>query len=246
MALLTSYRGTRFHPETIRGLASDSQFLARTAGAVVANIGRAGYHGLVMDFEGMTPDDLPSLRHVVTAIADSAHAHGMGPVGLAIPATDTAGYPARPLTESADFVVVMLYDQHWLTSPPGPIVSPDWARHWLGVRVGEIGPAKIVAAFPTYGYEWRTDSATAVVSYADASHLATNAHVTLDRDASAVMLHAQSGPWTVWVSDATQLATLVNDANVIGVTRFALWRLGLEDPAIWTTVVSPAASPTTP
>jgi len=244
MALVTSFQGNRFHPETIRGIASDSQFLARTAGAIATSVGRAGYRGVVMDFEGMTASDLPVLQRVLSAVADSARAHGAGPIAIAVPATDTAAYPARPLIESVDFVIVMLYDQHWLTSPPGPIVSPDWARQWLGIRASEVGPAKIVAAFPTYGYAWRTDSATAVVSYADAIHLAADAHVTLDRDPSSSMLHAQSAPWTMWVSDATQLELLVRDASILGISTFALWRLGLEDPAVWTHVVPPPAPPT--
>ena len=77
----------------------------------------------------MTPNDLPVLLAVTKAIADSARAHGVGSVGLAIPALDTAAYPARALLRSLDFLVVMLYDQHWLTSSPGPIAAPDWARY---------------------------------------------------------------------------------------------------------------------
>jgi spore germination protein YaaH len=239
MALVTSFQGARFHPETIRGMAFDSVFLARTAGAIAAMVGRGGYRGLVMDFEGMTPSDLPSLRHVVSAVADSARAHGVGPVGVAIPATDTAAYPARPLLESTDFVVVMLYGQHWRTSPPGPIVSPDWARRWLGVRIGEIGPGKIVAAYPTYGYRWPTDSAAALLSYADANRAAAEANVALGRDGTSGMLHAQTAGWTMWVADAHQLDRLIRDARVSGVTKFALWRLGLEDPAVWMRVAPP-------
>jgi len=237
MALVTSYQGTRFHPETVRGIASDSAFLARTAGAIATSVGGSGYRGLVMDFEGMTAADLPALHRVVATVADSARAHGIHSVGIAIPATDTAAYPARPLIDATDFVVVMLYDQHWLTSPPGPITSPDWARQWLGVRVSEVGAGKIVAAFPTYGYAWRTDSATAVVSYPDAVRMTEAANVPLERDVSSGMLHAQHAPWTLWVSDAAHLDALVHDARIVGVTTFALWRLGLEDPAIWTRVV---------
>jgi spore germination protein YaaH len=129
----------------------------------------------------------------------------------------------------------MLYDQHWLTSPPGPIAAPDWARRQLAVRIGEVGPAKLVAAYPLYGYQWRSDSATAVISYDDAKRLTTN--VPLTREPSSTTLHADTDTWHLWVSDATLLDTLVNDAKTAGITKFALWRLGLEDPAIWTTVV---------
>lgn len=241
MALLTAYQGSRFHPETIRILAENAVERARTAGAVGTVAASAGYRGLILDFEGLTPADLDGLISVAREIADSARAHGVSPVAMAIPATDTVSYPARPLLGAVDLLVVMLYDQHWLTSPPGPISSPTWAARALGMRVGEVGSSRLVAAFPTYGYQWRSDSATAVLSFADAEQLASAAHVPLTRDPASSTLHAESPPsegpsWNVWVSDATLLDTLVSGARTLGVTKFALWRLGLEDPRVWTTI----------
>ncbi len=237
MALVTSYHGTRFHPETIRALGSDSTVLGQAAGRTAALLGSAGYRGMILDFEGLTPDDLDVLIRVSNAFADSARAHGVSPTGMAIPATDTAAYPGRPLLSAVDFLVVMLYDQHWLTSPPGPIASPDWAMRALGMRASDVGSSRVVAAFPIYGYQWRSDSATAVVSFADAEALARGAHVPLQRDPASNTLHAQSDGWSVWVSDAKLLDSLVRGARRTGITKFALWRLGLEDPKIWTDVV---------
>lgn len=237
MALLTSYHGTRFHPETIRALASDPTVLGQTAGRAATLLGNAGYRGLILDFEGLTPDDLGALLRVSAAFADSARTHGVSPTGMAIPATDTAVYPGRPLLSSVDFLVVMLYDQHWATSPPGAIASPDWATHALGIRAADIGSSRVIAAFPVYGYRWRPDSAAAVVSFADAQQLARDAHVPLERDPASGTLHAESSGWSVWVSDAALLDSLVHGARRAGVTKIALWRLGLEDPRIWTDVV---------
>ncbi|MGI8546555.1 MAG: hypothetical protein ACR2M1_04355 [Gemmatimonadaceae bacterium] len=237
MALVTAYEGNRFHPETIRILAENATERARTAGAVGLLAGNAHYRGLILDFEGLTPADLDGLIRVAREIADSARAHGVSPIAMAIPATDTAAYPARPLLSAVDILVVMLYDQHWLTSPPGPIAAPNWMARALGMRVGEVGPSRLVAALPTYGYQWRSDSATAVVSFDDAEQLARAAHVPLVRDPASATLHAETPLWSVWVSDATLLDSLVNGSRTLGVSKFALWRLGLEDPRMWTTVI---------
>ena len=243
MALVTSYQGRRFHPETVRGLATDSAALGHTAGEIASLVAGSGYRGIVLDLEGMTPNDLTALFAFTKAVADSAHAHRIAQVGLAIPATDTAAYPARPLLSPLDFLVVMLYDQHWLTSPPGPIAAPDWVRRVLSIRIGEVGAGKLVAAFPTYSYQWQTDSATAVLSYYDARQRAANAHVGLERDPASITLHTQAPGWTIWVSDAVLLDSLVRDARISGVTKFALWRLGLEDPAVWTGVIGQRDNP---
>ena len=233
-ALITSYLGSRFHPEVIRGLGENAQVAAITAGAIASLVDSGKYHGVVMDFEGMTPRDLDELVSFTKAIADSVRAHGVSTVVIAVPAGDTAAYPAALLLQSADYIMAVLYDQHWSTSSPGPVAAPDWVTRNLGTRVAEVGAARIIAAFPLYGYRWRRSAETEVISYDDARRLTTMTNTPLTRDHASATLHANSPEgWEVWVSDGVLLATLVRDARQLGVATFALWRLGLEDRAVW-------------
>ena len=234
MALITSYNGSRFHPEIVRGLGGDAQATGVTAGAIASLVDSARYHGVVIDFEGMTPNDLDQLLAFTRAVADSVRAHGVTTVVIAVPAGDTAAYPAALLLESADLIMPMLYDQHWSASPPGPIASPEWVTRNLGTRVAEVGAARIVAAFPLYGYRWRKTAETEVVSFGDARRLTTMTNTLLVRDNVSSTLHATSPEgWDLWISDRVLLETLVRGARQLGVRTFALWRLGLEDPAVW-------------
>jgi spore germination protein YaaH len=234
MALITSYFGSRFHPEIIRGLGGSPQAAGITAGAIAALIDSTAYRGVVIDFEGMTPRDLDALLMVTRAVSDSVRAHGVHTVVIAVPAGDTAAYPSALLLESADLIMAMLYDQHWSASPPGPIASPDWVARNLGTRVAEVGAARIVAAFPLYGYRWRKSAETEVIGFEDARRLTTMTNTALVRDHSSETLHATSPEgWELWVSDRGLLEKLVLDARQLGVRSFALWRLGLEDPEVW-------------
>jgi spore germination protein YaaH len=234
MALITTYLGSRFHPEIIRGLGDNAQVSAMTAGLIAALVDSGAYRGVVIDFEGMTSRDLDQLLTVTKAVSDSVRAHGVATVVIAVPAADTAAYPAALLLQSADFIMPMLYDQHWATSPPGPIAAPDWVNRSLGTRVAEVGAARIVAAFPLYGYRWRRNAPAEVISYDDARRLASMTNTPLTRDHASATLHALSPEgWEIWVSDRVLLETLVREARELGVTTFALWRLGLEDPAVW-------------
>jgi spore germination protein YaaH len=234
MALITTYLGSRFHPEIIRGLGDNAQVSAMTAGLIAALVDSGAYRGVVIDFEGMTSRDLDQLLTVTKAVSDSVRAHGVATVVIAVPAADTAAYPAGLLLQSADFIMPMLYDQHWATSPPGPIAAPDWVNRSLGTRVAEVGAARIVAAFPLYGYRWRRSAPAEVISYDDARRLASMTNTPLARDHASATLHALSPEgWEIWVSDRVLLETLVREARELGVTTFALWRLGLEDPAVW-------------
>lgn len=233
MALVTSWHRDRFHPRTIVALGADRARLAGAAGATARMAKAGGYRGLVLDFEGQADADLPVLLEVARAFADSARARGVGPVAMAIPATDTSAYPARPLLDVVDALVVMLYDQHWSGSTPGPIADPAWARTWLAVRAREAGAARLVAAFPVYGYAWKPGRPAATIGYDEARRLAA-AESPLTRDSSSGWLHGTvADDVTVWVSDASIVRRLARDARSLGVTRIALWRLGLEDRAIW-------------
>src|SRR6266568_5126346 len=49
-ALITSYFGTRFHPEIIRGVGGNTQVSAITAGAIAALVDSGGYRSVVVDF----------------------------------------------------------------------------------------------------------------------------------------------------------------------------------------------------
>lgn len=238
MAIVTSWHGTQFHAAPIRRLGSDPMRLAKAAGAIARYAGAMRYRGLVLDFETLEPADLPSLLRVARAITDSARAHRVRTIAMAIPATDTAAYPARPLLGVVDALVVMLYDQHWAGSDPGPIADPAWVRSSLAARVAEAGPGRIVAAFPAYGYRWRKGLPTEDVSFEEAKRLSIAARAPLRRDVSSGFLRSGAGRDSeIWVADAELLAALVRQSQTLGVRRFAIWRLGQEDPAVWRTVI---------
>ena len=234
-ALVTNYFRDRFRPETIRRLAADSTLLAHTSDSLAHLASAGGYQGLVLDFEAMTPADVPALQHVIKALTTAAHHRHVPTVAATVIAADTLAYPGRPLLQAADQLIVMVYDQHWATGAPGPIASPDWARTLLAARIANAGsPAHLVVGLPVYGYEWLHHAPTVVVSLADAHRLATQWGTSLTRDSASANLSA-SGPDSaqIWVADAPLLDTLRATAAHLGVTTVALWRLGLEDSTMW-------------
>ena len=235
MALVTTFSGEAFHPALVRRLALDSALLRRTAAAIVDRMAGGGLRGMVIDFEGMTSADTALTRVVVATIAGAVRGRGVGPVVVAIPPSDTSAYPARLFAGSADLLLVMLYDEHSTTSPPGPIASPEWVRRTLAVRVAESGASRLVAAVPLYGYQWFNNRRPArAISFGEATRLTAEAGVALARDPASSTLHASragSDGWELWVTDAVLLAALQREVAALNVRRVAFWRLGLEDPA---------------
>jgi spore germination protein YaaH len=238
MAIVTSWHGERFHAGSIRMLASNASSLGRAAGAIARHASEMGYGGLVFDFETLVARDLSAQISVMKAIADSARRHGVRTIAAAIPATDTSAYPVKPLLGVADYLIVMLYDQHWPGSAPGPISAPEWVESSLARRIREAGPERLIAGLPTYGYHWRRGLPTLPVTFAEAQRAVTGARTQFTRDSASRTLRALVGPGAeIWMTDASLLEVLVRSGKAQGVNRFALWRLGQEDPAIWGRVV---------
>lgn len=234
MAIVTSWHADRFHPRTIRRLAATPQLLATTARTIADHAASVGYSGLVMDFESLEESDVAAQVTVIRAIADAARARGVKQIAVAIPAMDTIGYPIKPLLAVADYVIVMLYDQHWTGSEPGPISDPAWVKSALARRIVEGGADHIVVGLPTYAYRWIPGKPTEILGYREAVALAKKQGVSLKRDKATATLRARKpGAWDMWITDAALTARLIRDARAAGVHRFALWRLGQEDPAIW-------------
>jgi spore germination protein YaaH len=237
MGIVTNAVGGHFHADPMRQLAADPAALARAAGDASRRLTAGGYRGVVIDLEGFAPTDRAVATTVVRALADSARARGVGPISVAVPAVDTTIFNGRDLLPAVDYLLVMLYDQHWMTSPPGPLAAPDWVRGATALRIGEVGASHVVAALPLYGYRWPTSGPAAALSFADAQRDAAAANVTLQRDPATSTMRATSpGVWDLWVSDAGLIDALIREVRAQGVNTIALWRLGQEDPAVWGTV----------
>jgi peptidoglycan-N-acetylglucosamine deacetylase len=239
MAIVTSWHADRFHPRSVRMLAADPVRLGRVAGEIARRSRAAGYWGLILDFELMEQRDLPALLAVSRAIADSARSRGVTRISMAIPAGDTAAYPAARLVEVVDDLIIMLYDQHWSTSEPGPVAAPEWFRRMLALRISEVGRAKIIAGLPLYGYRWPVGGAPAsTVTWQEARVAAGESGLTLTRDpVSGTLNAARTGQWEIWVTDAELVQRLMRESEQLGVRRFAFWHLGQEDPSLWSEVI---------
>jgi len=232
-ALVTSWHGQGFHAASIRALGSDPARRARAAGDIARHAQSMRYTGLVLDFETLKGGDVPAQLAVMRAIADSARARGVTTIAVAIPAEPDEAYPTRELIRIADFVLVMLYDQHWSGSEAGPISAPDWMTRNLSRVVGEVGASRVVAALPLYGYYWPKGKSGTGISYAAGVRYAQREAIRLSRDSASRAMRGSGEHSAVWVTDAALLGELMEGVEKLGVKRYAFWRLGQEDPAVW-------------
>ncbi len=235
VALVTTFQGSRYHPESIRALSEDSIAIDGFAGSIAIAVS-GNSNGMFVDFQGATPDELNSTIRLLRAIADSARGHGLSPLGVVVPPGDTIGYPAALLARTADLIVLRLSGEHRAGTSPGPLLSPEWISRQIGIRASEIGVARLVAEFPLFGYRWNRDGTVVSVTYAEAEALVRREAGVFRRDPASGSLTATSARdgWTVWIQDAETLERLIVVARQAGVRRFALVGVRGADPGIWT------------
>lgn len=234
-ALVTTFQGNRYHAESIRALAADPVAVGAFASRVASSVARNG-SGMFIDFQGDTPDELKGTTSVSRAIADSARARNLSPVGIVVPPGDTIGYPTALLARSFDLIVVRLHGEHRAGTSPGALVSPEWMTRQLGIRAYDIGANRLVAELPLFGYKWDKSGTATRITYANAEALVRAEAGVFKRDPATGSLTASSSlsGWTIWIEDAATLEKLIGVARRAGIRRFALLGPDGADPAIWT------------
>lgn len=199
VALVTTFQGSRFHPETVRALAADSQALGATAGSIAALTKSRASDILIIDFQGMTPADIRGLIEVSRAVADSARAYVLAPIGFVVPAADTAGYPGALVARTANLIVVRLDGEHRPGTSPGPFASAQWLTRHLGARAAEVGASRVVGELPMGGYRWAADGTATRITCQQARAAVLGDGIALSRDPASRALHAASprGGWEI-------------------------------------------------
>ncbi|MGC2814927.1 MAG: glycosyltransferase [Candidatus Acidiferrum sp.] len=241
MGLLDNYDGTSWRiPEMVALLANPG---ARKT--LVQNVTeyavQAHQAGIVVDFEEVPDDSQAHFRQFAAELAASLHSAGLK-LMLALPARDNA-YDYEFFGKQCDAIILMNYDQHWLTSPPGPIAAQDWFMENLR-QVREVVPAqKIVVGIANYAYDWGETNKKGVWSgnaYSVQEALLHAYESETDVEFDEASLNPQysysdedNHIHRVWFLDAVTAYNEERASERMGVQGTALWRMGSADSSIW-------------
>ncbi len=214
-------------------------FLARLRQLAAAR----GFSGFIFDFENLPPRVLAAYPALLGA-ARSA----LSPQGLEVWATVAPGpdQPLPALARAADSVVLMAYDECWATSNAGPIAGSDWLGRLLADRLTGVDPRRVVVALAAYGYDWPRGAPGRPIGAAAAMSLAAKLKAQVLRDPASQNPHfaytaADGRVHQAWFIDASAFAADRAAAAASRPRGYAVWRLGLEDPAIWSLPHTPMA-----
>jgi spore germination protein len=156
----------------------------------------------------------------------------------------TLAYPYPLIGRIADEVRVMAYDHSYSTSTPGSVAPLSWVEAVVSYAVDRIPRARLMLGLAIYGYDW-TETSGQDIGGADAARLAARYGLQPRWDgatASWTFVYEQDGQrHTVWYEDARSIEAKQQVAIRNRLRGLGIWRIGGEDPQLWTAVAHAAA-----
>ena len=256
MPTVQNYIGGRFDAGVVASVVASAVLREKHADTLTQLAVQNAFSGIDVDYENLAGTTRADFTSFLQLLAQKLHAAGKKlSVTVNAKTSDSANWagPAgedwRAIGAAADFVKIMAYDNHWNGSAAGAIAPVDWLDNIATYAESTMPAQKIIMGLPWYGYDWQGTSATDLV-YTEAIALAQRAGAQITYDVNGEATFTYSGR-TVFFQDASSYAKKV-DAILKKHPRiggFAHWRVGGEDPAIWTSVAAlrgSSSSPATP
>jgi cellulose synthase/poly-beta-1,6-N-acetylglucosamine synthase-like glycosyltransferase/peptidoglycan/xylan/chitin deacetylase (PgdA/CDA1 family)/spore germination protein YaaH len=201
------------------------------------------YRGLTLDLEEFPVSAQPGYRALIEELATDLHAKGMK-LYIAVYAHNE-DFDYAYMAKFADGLILMNYDQHYPGGVPGSIAGQDWFINNLKAALKVIPQEKIICAIGNYGYDWTVrkdrepfEGNAHNVSVQDAWLEAHDSESDVEFDSDQLNPHfsyldENNARHEVWYLDAVTALNQMRAARSLGITTFALWRLGSEDRSLW-------------
>ncbi len=209
------------------------------------------YRGLSLDLENLPDAAQEGYKSLISELYVQMHPRNLRLyVNMAVSADDE---DLKQVAANSDGIVLMNYDEHEVTSDPGPIASQQWFVANLKRALSLVPREKLICSIGSYGYDWTMSMPNArqhrkakpkvvntdVLSVADAWQRAADADADLDLDYDSLNGHYEyidedeHVRHVVWFLDAVTVLDEMRAARALGLQTFALWRLGSEDSSLW-------------
>jgi spore germination protein YaaH len=227
--------------------------LQRTVISNLAEIARKeGLLGFQLDLENIDPGDINLYTRFVHDAAREFHHQGrMLSVAVvprfldSVPGQWAAAYDYSALAHAVDFLTLMAYDNSGRLGQPGPIAGYNWVRNALEYARTRVPTDKLLLGIALYGREWSDDGR----SLQARTMPFPETQALLNRLSLAPRWNEKHrSPWfeyrtsetvnRVWYENARSIQEKLRFLEQYQLRGFAAWRLGMEDPRIWSMITA--------
>ena len=205
--------------------------------SIVKELIRFKFQGVNLDFDGIK--DLNSKNYIdfENDLYAILHQQGFQVTQNVVP--DDPQYDLNRLQHVNDFLFIMAIDQHNESSNAGDLSNQRWVEEILDRVCTQIPSEKVILTVAGGAYDWPEDSQGKSIGYPQAISIAEQNHSNILYDPTSANLHytymdEDSLDHTVYFTDAATNFNVIRQADDWATGGVALWRLGFEDPRLWT------------
>lgn len=234
-----------FSGSMIHQVLADPTTRSRTIETIYRHLVNWGMNGVHVDFENVQPSDRQNLNQFLKELYERMKPAGIE-VSIAVPAKTqenyvnafSGAYDYATISRYVDAMMIMAYDEHWRGGPPGPVASIGWVERVVRYAISAgVPPEKIILGVPAYGYDWPPNGRGRAVTYRQAIEQASQHGAKIQWDDTAkVPYYRYAGGREVWFEDRSSLSHKLEIVKKYGLAGISLWRLGQEDPGIWSVI----------
>lgn len=246
-----------FDRKSVSTILRSPKYQERAASYLAYLARRGNLVGWQLDFERIDPADKALYSAFVRRVAAKLHRDGrLLSVAVTPRFSDAfpddrdvpyrtgewgAGFDYRALGASADFVVLMAYDQHTSATPPGPVAGYEWVRAALEYATSRIPPRKLVLGVPLYGREWVVTPVGRMsrsLNYDSLKSLLVRPEIEVqwhdDWRSPWVQFRDEPDTHSAWFENRRSFVEKLGLVKQFGLRGVAAWRIGVENPEFWT------------
>ncbi|MGE8080252.1 glycosyl hydrolase family 18 protein [Peribacillus loiseleuriae] len=244
LAVITNLTQTGFSQDLVGKILNNPELSQRVIDHIYNLVKSKNYAGVNIDFEKVRGEDRDKYSCFLCLLRERLRPEGYC-TSVALPAKTSdeiswlQGYDYGGIGASVDFVFIMAYDWHEVSSLPGPVAPINEVRKTIEYAQNYIRRNKIILGVARYGYDWmmsngKVESARAI-SVMDAMETAMKYQApiqySIEDQQPFYRYRDESGKLhIVWFEDVKALAQklqMVVDYQLKGI---GAWQLGLHFP----------------
>jgi peptidoglycan-N-acetylglucosamine deacetylase len=208
-------------------------------------VGNHKLQGIAIDFELIPPNARGNTETFLKQLSALFRPHGWI-IAMAAPFDDD-DWPFAAYARDVDYTILMAYDEHIVTDPAGAIAGQPWYEQYLDKRMRVLTPARTIVGIGSYAYDWNGPVADSL-TVQDAIVAAHDSDADIDFDDATGNPHFSyieddNTKHDVWFLDGVSAYNEIHAADPYQPAGYALWRLGSEDPSIWSVMGRPYNAP---
>lgn len=211
-----------------------------------------GLDGINIDFENVKKDDRDFYLQFIREFAPFTRKAGLVlSVDMYVPKPYNMYYNHAEVGKSADYVIIMAYDEHHATSPiSGPVASIGFVEEGITGTIAMVPPEKVILGLPFYTRVWReergqNDAVSGVTSRSYGMNRGwrtfTDKGIEPEWDSVAGAYYAEysetednaSVVYRSWLETVRSIEEKLKLARQYSLAGIAGWSRGFEDPAVW-------------